>query len=320
MLLAALLSAAPAGPCRAETDPAPGFPAHPVRIVVGLAAGGGTDLIARLIAPRLAAALGQPFLVDNKPGGNFVPSTDAVLKAPADGYTLMLAPSGVLVANPVMYEKLPYSPRDFAPVAMVCSFPLILAVNTTLPVAALPDFVSMLRSRPGGFDYSGSSVGFQLPMELFMQRTGTRMQFVQYKGSNLSVNAVLSGEVVATLVDSAPVIGLIEGHRIRGLAVTSARRIATLLEVPTMAEAGFPELEMHYWMALFARAGTAPGIVRKLEREVIRILGEPEIGVALRSRLVDPAPGGAADLGRVIAEDTARWSAVRDAAHLPRIP
>jgi tripartite-type tricarboxylate transporter receptor subunit TctC len=301
-------------------DAAKNYPSRPVRVVVGLAAGGGTDLIARIVAPKLQESLGQPFIVDNRPGGNGVPAADAVRQAPADGHTLTVIPSGLLVINPVMFEKLGYGPRDFAPISMVCRFPLILTVNAAMPVKTVGDLVDWLKANPDKANYAGSGPTFQLPMEQFKQRTGIKtMEFIPYKGMNLAVNALLAGEVAAALADSGPVFGLIRGGRIRGLAISSKTRDASLPDIPTFTELGFPELEMHFWMGLFAKAGTPPEIVRKLEVETNRVVSLPEVRQAMAAKLVEARSSTSEELGRIIEMELQRWEAVRKAANMKHL-
>jgi len=296
------------------------YPNRPVRVIVGLAAGGGTDLIARIVAPKLQESLGQPFIVDNRPGGNGVPAADAVKQAPADGHTLTVIPSGLLVINPVMFEKLGYAPRDFAPISMVCRFPLILAVNAAMPVKSVPELVDWLKANPGKANYAGSGPTFQLPMEQFKQRTGIKtMEFIPYKGMNLAVNALLAGEVAAALADSGPVYGLIKSRHVRALAISSKTRDPSLPDIPTFTELGFPELEVQFWMGLFAKAGTPPEIVKKLESEVNRIVGLPEVRQAMAAKLVEAQGTSSEDLGRIIQAELARWEAVRKAANMKHL-
>lgn len=296
------------------------YPGKPIRMIVGLAAGGGVDLVARLIAPKLSEALGQPVIVENRPGGNTVIVSNALASAPADGYTLYMAASGSITINPVMFAKLAYAPRDFSPVSLVCTFPLVLVANSSLPIKSVQDLVAFLKANPAKANYSGSSAAFQLPTELFKQRTGiTQMEFIQYKGSNEAVSAVMSGDVAMTLVDTGPAIGALKGDRVRALAVTSPRRLSSMPDVPTMRELGFPELELQYWMGLFVKSGTPQGIVKKLEAEINRIVKLPDIREALAAKLFEATGSTSEELARTISTEVETWESVRKGANMKHL-
>ena len=293
------------------------YPDKPVRIVIGLAAGGGIDVITRVVAQKLAENMGQPVLVENKPGASGIIAAEFVAKAPADGYTLMMAPSGPMVFNAVMYSKLPYSPtRDFAPVAMVASFPLIAVVNAATPVKSMRELADFARANPAKANYAASTAAFQLTTELFNIQAGTRLEQITYKGTNESLTAVIAGDVLTTIADSGPASGAIRGGKVRALAVTAPKRMAAFPDLPTMAEAGFPELDVQLWAGLFAPAGTPPAIVKKLEDEVLRALKHPDVLQRFNTLTVNAGGASGADLGGIVGAEIARWGAVAKRANI----
>ncbi|MBV8030609.1 MAG: tripartite tricarboxylate transporter substrate binding protein [Betaproteobacteria bacterium] len=291
------------------------YPSKPIRIVVGYSSGGGNDLIVRLIAPRMSEGLGQPVLVENKPGAQSIIAAEAVARAPADGYTILMGPSGPMTMNPATYRRLPYSPtRDFAPIATIASFPLILAVPAAAPIRTVQELVAFAKANPDKASYASSAAPFQIASELFKQRTGTQFVHVPYKGSGESVQAVISQQVTMTLSDAAPVSAAVRAGTVRALAVTSARRQASLPDVPTLAESGFPDMEIVLWTALFAPAQTPPAVIARLQGEVARVVRLPEVREGFARLGVDPVGGSSEELARTLQSDLERWSAVARAA------
>lgn len=315
----ALLVCMPLQPAsaQAQVDVAKSYPNKPIRVTVGFAAGGGTDIVARLVAQKLSEGLGQPVVIENKPGTSGIIGAEYVARAQPDGYTLLMSPSGVFVINPVMYSKLPYSPvRDFVPVSIVANFPLILVVNASQPIKSVKDLVEQLKTRPQSANYSASASAFQLATELFKIRTGTQMEYIPYKGTNESVNAVVSGDVLMTFADAGPATGPLKSGKVRGLAVTAPARLAAFPDIPTMAEAGFTDMEIQFWMGFFAPAGTPPAIVRKLQDEIIRVANLAEIRERLIGLSVNPVGSTSEELSRTISTEIARWGAVAKASNI----
>lgn len=293
------------------------FPNKPVRIVVGLAAGGGIDVIARVVAQKMSENLGQPVLVENKPGASGIIAAEFVAKAPADGYTLMIAPSGPMVFNAVMFTKLSYSPtRDFVPLGMVASFPLIAVVNAATPIKTMRELADYARANPAKANYAASTAAFQLTTELFNIHAGTALQNITYKGTNESIASVLSGDVLTTIADSGPASGAIRSGKVRALAVTSPRRMSAFPDVPTMAEAGFPQLDVQLWAGLFAPAGTPPAIGRKLEEELAKALKSPDVLQRFATLTVNAGGATGTELGTQIAAEIARWKEVAQKANI----
>src|SRR5512134_233981 len=201
------------------------YPSKPIRIIVGYSAGGGNDIIVRVMQPKLQEGLGQTVVVENKPGAQSIVAAEFVAKAPADGYTLLMGPSGPMTINPATYSRLPYHPqRDFAPVSMICSFPLVVVVSSSLPVKSIRDLVAYAKANPGKSNYASSAGVFQVTTELFKQKTGTPFEMIPYKGSGESIQALIAGQVTMTIVDPAPAAGPLKAGTIRALAVTSANR------------------------------------------------------------------------------------------------
>jgi tripartite-type tricarboxylate transporter receptor subunit TctC len=293
------------------------YPTKPLRIVVGYTPGGGNDLIARLLAPKLAEGLGQPVIVENRPGAQSIIAVELVAKSPPDGYTLLMGPTGPMAMNPATYSKLPYSStRDFAPVSMIGSFPLFLCVSASLPVRSVKELVDYAKARPTSVNYAASAAAFQMATELFKQKTGTEFAHIPYKGSGDSANAVVSGQVTMTIADPPPITGALKGGTLRALAVTAAQRHPAYPDVPTMAEAGVPDVEVGLWMGIFVPAATPPPIVKRLNEEVVRAVRLPDVRERLVALGVDPAGSSSEELARVLARDIERWTAVAKAANI----
>ena len=292
------------------------YPDRPIRIVVGFTPGGGNDIIARVFGQKLSESLGQPVIIENKPGAGAILATEYVARSAPDGYTLLVGASGAMVINPAVYEKLNYDTmRDFKPVSELGSFPLILIVNAKSEFKSLADLVAYTKANPDKANYSSSSAAFQLATELFKQKTGAPMQMIPYKGANDSVTAVISGEVTATIADAGPVIGQVNGGMARALAVAAPTRAESLPDVPTMKEAG-ADVEAVLWSGIFAPAATPPDIVAKLEAEFIRIARLPDVVSRLKLLNIDSVGNSSEEFSRIIASDLERWKAVARAGNI----
>src|SRR5688572_13374024 len=292
------------------------FPSKPIRIVVGYSAGGGNDIIVRVMQPEMQKGLGQPVIVENKPGAQSIIAAELVAKAPADGYTLLMGPSGPMTINPATYSKLPYDPvRDFAPISMICSFPLVFVVDPKLPVKSVKELIEYAKANPGRANYASSAGIFQIATEMFKQRTGTKIEMIPYKGSGESVQSVASGQVMMTIVDPAPVTAPLKSGQVRGLAVTSAKRHPSWPDLPTLIEAGV-DMEVPVWTAFFAPAKTSPAIVARLQKEIARVVQTPEVKERFAAMGLDPVGGSSADLARQVERDIEKWTAVAKAANI----
>jgi tripartite-type tricarboxylate transporter receptor subunit TctC len=315
--VAFLLALGIAGSAVAQGDAAKKFPTKPIRIVVGYVAGGGNDIIVRVLTPKLSEILGQTVIVDNRPGAQSIIAAEMVAKANPDGYTLLMGPSGPMTMNPAIYSRLPYSPLgDFAPITMIGSFPLILVVSPSLPVKSVKELVAHARANADKVSYGSSAAAFQLTTELFNQRTGTRFLHVPYKGVNESVNAVVAGQVTMTIGDPAPIVGLMKAGRVRALAVTSAKRHPQMPDLPTLGEAGVSDIEVILWTGFQAPAKTPRAIVRKLRDEVARVVHLPEIKERFSAMAVEPSGNTPEEFSSVIASEIKKWTAVAKAANI----
>jgi tripartite-type tricarboxylate transporter receptor subunit TctC len=294
-----------------------GWPDRPVRIVVPYSPGGANDILARLYGQKLSDRFGQPFVVENRPGAQAIVGTEAVARARPDGYTLLMGASGPMVFNPATYERLPYDTlKDLAPVSMLASFPLVLIVSASSPFRTVQDLIGFAKANPDRANYGASGAGFQLPTELLNQRAGTRFVYVAYRGSADSTNAVANGEVTTTLVDAGPASVALEAGRVRALAVTAPRRLAAWPDVPTMAEAGFPDFEVALWSGFFAPAATPSAILGRLEEAAMGITREPDILERLKALSMDPVGGGSEEFRRVIAREIDFWRGVARTANV----
>ena len=292
------------------------YPDRPIRIVVGFTPGGGNDIIARVFGQKLSESLGQPVIIENKPGAGAMLATEYVARSAADGYTLLVGASGAMTISPAVYEKVSYDTlRDFKPVSSLGSFPLILIVNAKSPIKTLADLVAYAKANPDKANYSSSSAAFQLATELFKQKTGVPMQMIPYKGANESVTAVISGEVTATIADAGPVTSQVNGGNARALAVAAPTRAESLPDVPTMKEAG-ADVEAVLWSGIFVPAATPPDIVAKLEAEFIRIARLPDVVSRLKALNIDSVGNSSAEFSRIIAADLERWKAVARAGNI----
>jgi tripartite-type tricarboxylate transporter receptor subunit TctC len=302
-------------PAFAQEDPSK-YPTRAIHIVVGFTPGGGNDIIARIFGQKLSEGLGQPVVIDNKPGGGAIVATEYVAKSAPDGYTLLVGASGAMSINPAVYAKLSYDPvRDFIPLSELGSFPLILVVNASSPFKSVADLVAYAKANPDKANYSSASAAFQLATELFKQKTGAPMQEIPYKGAADSVMAVISGQVTATIADAGPVSGQIKGGQVRALAVAAPQRTEDLPDVPIMKEAG-ADVEAILWSGVFAPRQTPPAIVKKLESELMRIARLPDVIERLKPLGIASVGNSSEEFAKVLASDIARWTEVARAGNI----
>jgi tripartite-type tricarboxylate transporter receptor subunit TctC len=293
------------------------YPTKPIRFVVGYSPGGGNDLIARIVAAKLQGKLGQPVVVDNKPGAQSSVAAEIVARAPADGYTLLVAPSGTLTINQAVYAKLPYDPvNDFAPISLLAEFPLLLVVGADQPIKSVRELIEYGRAKPGLANYASAATPFQLAAELFNQRTNSAFQHIPYRGSGDAAQAIVSGQVLMGFVDSGPVSGLLKAGKLRALAVTTARRPPDFSDVPTMEEAGVTDMEILLWTGLVAPARTSAEIVTLLQDAISETVEMPAVQSAMESISVAPRATTSNEFRDLIAKDAARWKAVADKANI----
>ncbi|MGA0570226.1 Bug family tripartite tricarboxylate transporter substrate binding protein [Variovorax sp. VNK109] len=256
------------------------FPTKPIRIVVPFPPGGSTDLLARRIGEKLAAAWGQPVVVENRAGAGGTVGADYVAKSPADGYTLLMGVTGSNAISQALYPKLPYDVvKDFSPVSMVVSSPLVLAVNPTVKANTAAEFLALAKAKPGSVSYGspGNGTSMHLTGEMYKQAAKVSMVHIPYRGSAGMLTDLMGGQIESTFGDLLVLMPQIEAGKVRPLAVTSKKRHPMLPNVPTLAEAGLPEFEALSWQGLFAPAGTPADVMTKLSTEVNKALKSPEI-------------------------------------------
>jgi tripartite-type tricarboxylate transporter receptor subunit TctC len=293
----------------AEEDPAK-YPTRPIHVIVGFTAGGGNDIIARVVGQKLSESLGQPVIIENKPGGGAIVATEYVAKSAPDGYTLLVGASGAMAINPAVYPKLPYDPvHDFVPVSELGSFPLILVVNAFSSIQSVNELVAYAKANPDKTNYSSSSAAFQLVTEQFKQKTGAPMQVIPYKGANDSVLAVVSNQVTATIADAGPVSAQVKSGTLRALAVAAPKRMEDFPNVPTMKEAG-ADVDAVLWSGIFAPRDTPAVIVKKLEGEFMRIARLPDVIARLKPLGIDSVGNSSDNFAKILASDIARWTEI----------
>lgn len=306
-LLALPFALAPLG-ARAQT-----YPSRPVTIIVPFVAGGTTDIMARLMADRLGNALGQRFIVENRPGAGGNPGSAAVARAEPDGLTLLMGTVGTHAINSSLYAKMPFDPvRDFAPIAFVSGVPNAMIVNPErIPVRTPAEFLEFARNKPGGANMASSGLGTSIHLsgEMFQQRTGLKMTHVPYRGSAPALTDMLSGQVDVMFDNLPSCLGFIQGGQLRALAVTSAARSAALPDVPTMAESGFPGFDASSWFGLFAPRGTPEAITARLNRESLAALGTDDMRRRLAELGAEPRPMTPVEFAAFIAAEQERWAA-----------
>ena len=292
------------------------YPNRPVRIVVPSSPGGGTDIITRIVAPKLTERLGQQIVVENRPGAGTMIGGEVVAKAPADGYTLLMGVS-TLATNPVIYRKVPYNAlTDFAPVTLVLSAPNILVVHPSLPVKTVKELIWFAQARPGELNYAsaGAGTGPHLSMELFLTMAGIRMVHVPYKGSAPAMIDLLAGQVTSMAATMLTGMPHVRGGRLRALGVTGTKRNAAAPDVPTIAEAGVPGYEAVQWYGLLAPGQTPKDVVARLNREMVAILQLPDVKERFAADGGDAVPTTPDEFARYIRSETDKWARVAKAA------
>lgn len=292
-------------------------PDRGVRIVVPYAPGGANDILARLLAQRFTERLGQPVVVDNRPGAQATLGTQQVAQARPDGLTLLVAASGPITISPAVNRQTPYRPlSDLAPISMIASFPLVLLVKADSPFHTVQSLTAWARTFPHRANYASSSASFQLATELFKQRTSTPFQHVSYRGSAEAVNAVAGGAVTMAFVDVGPATPALEAGRVRALAITAPARLPSLPDVPTLAEAGVRGIDVVIWSALFAPAHTPGAVIDRLAAETARAVAEPDVAQRLAAWRMTAAADGPAALRGTIARELLLWAEVARAGNL----
>jgi tripartite-type tricarboxylate transporter receptor subunit TctC len=299
-------------------QPQDAYPSKPVRIIVPSAPGGGTDTVARLLGQHLAKTMGQPFVVDNRPGAGTVIGAEAAARAAPDGYTLLMAPS-TLAINHIVMKNLPYDAlRDFAPITQMVSLPNVLAVTSSLPVRSLAEFVALAKQKPGELTFGSAGVGTapHLAMELLMSATGIQLRHVPYKGVAPALTDIIAGRVSGMMVNVLSARRHIEAGTLRALVVTGGERMRDLPNVPTVAEAGYAKAQSFQWFGLLAPARTPAPIIARLQAETARALQTPEMRARLATESADPVGSTPAEFAALIRREMEKWTDVARAANI----
>lgn len=297
------------------------YPSKPIRMVVPFPPGGSIDMVARLLGQKLSDELRQPVIVDNRPGASGNIGMDLVAKSPKDGYTLVMAPFGV-ATNAHLFQKLPFDPlKDLAPIIRVADQPNVLIVNTTKVAAkTLPELVAYLKANPGKLSFGTSGIGNpqDLSARLFMSATGTEMVNVAYKGGAPALADLVGGHVDLMFETSPTAVPYVKSGKLKALAVTSDKRLPTLPDVPTVAEAGIPNFKAMYWMGLLAPGGTQAAIVQKLNAATQKVLAAPDVQKQLMEISLYPAGGSAAEFAAFIRSESAFYAKLIKDLNIPQ--
>jgi len=287
------------------------YPAKPIRLVVGFTPGGGVDINARLIGPKITESLGQQVIIENRPGAGTNIANELVARSAPDGYTLLIN-TAALAINLSLYKKVPYEARDFTPISVISMAPNIMVVHTSVPVKSVKEFIALAKSRPGQLNYSSSGSGTtqHLSGELFNLKTGIKMVHVPYKGTAPSLTALISGEVGLSFANIPAISAHVKAGRLRGLANLGPKRSDQLPQVPTMKEAGVPGVEVTVWYGVFAPAATPRDVVSKLADTIAKAVRSPDLQQRLQDLGAEPVGNTSDEFGKLFREEVARWAEV----------
>ncbi|MFS8037923.1 Bug family tripartite tricarboxylate transporter substrate binding protein [Xanthobacter sp. AM11] len=315
LLLSSLICAATLAAAPVESW-AQTYPSKPLRLVVGYAPGGSTDQVARILGQKLSEELGQPVVVDNKPGAGATVASEFVARSAPDGYTLFMSTIANTI-NTTLYKRLTFDfERDFAPISLVATVPNVLVLNPNVPAKTVKEFIALAKSKPGEifFGSSGSGSSVHLTGELFNMVTGVKLTHVPYKGSGPATVDLISGQIQAMFDNLSTSLPFIKSGKLRALAVTSAKRSPAAPDIPTMAEEGLPECEVLSWFALVAPAKTPQPIIDRLNAATVKALNDPAIRQQFSALGADPVPSSPAELATFISSETAKWAKVVQAS------
>ena len=287
------------------------YPNRPIRAIVPIAPGGGTDITGRLVTTRLSEALGQQIVVDNRAGGGGTIGASIVAKAQPDGYTILFGSISTHGLNPAIFKKLPYDHiKDFAPVSRIGMVPNVLVVHPSLPVKSVSDLIKYARANPGKIIYGSAGIGSptHLSVELLRSMAGINLLHVPYKGAGPALVELLGGQTQVMCTSLAGQLPHIKAGRVRALAVTTAKRNAQVPDVPTMIEAGLPGYEVTIWYAVFTPAGVPKAVITRLNSELVKLLNAPDMKERMAQIGVDPAPSTPQELAAFVKSETAKWT------------
>jgi tripartite-type tricarboxylate transporter receptor subunit TctC len=289
------------------------WPTKPIKWVVPFAPGGTTDILARTIGDKLAIALGQPVIIENKPGAGGGVGADYTAKAPADGYTIMGGTISTHAINASLYKSLPYDPvKDFAPITLIARVPNMLVVNPDVPAKNVAELIALMKASPAKYTFasSGNGTSQHLSGELFKTMAGVEMQHIPYKGSPPALQDVVGGQVTMTFDNITTAWPLAKGGKLRALAVTTAKRSSVAPEVPTLAESGLAGYEVGSWQGVFAPAGTPPEIVKRLNAEIVKIIRMPDVNDKLTALGAEPVGNTPEEFGALVRAEVGKWADV----------
>lgn len=287
------------------------YPTKPIRLIVGFAPGGGTDTTARAMSQKLTDALGQQVVVDNRPGAAGNIAAEIVSKATPDGYTLLMGTIAALAINPSLYSKLPFDPiKDFAPITQAVDSTNILSLHPSVPAGSVKELIALAKAKPLNYGSSGVGGTGHLAGELFNTMAGVKMTHVPYKGGGPAMIDLVGGQVQLVFATAASAVPQIKGGRIKGIAVTTAKRSALMPDLPTISEAGLPGFDANNWYGVLAPAKTPRAIINRLNSEITKVLAMPDVKTFLFNQGLDPAPGTPEKFGAYIKSETAKWAKV----------
>jgi tripartite-type tricarboxylate transporter receptor subunit TctC len=289
------------------------WPTKPVKWIVPFAPGGTTDILARTISEKLTVALGQPVIVENKPGAGGGVGADFTAKSPPDGYTIMGGTISTHAINASLYKSLPYDPvKDFVPITMIVRLPNLLVVNPEIPAKNVTELITLLKANPGKYSFasSGNGTSQHLSGELFKSIAGVDMQHIPYKGSPPALQDVVAGQVAMTFDNITTAWPLAKAGKLRALAVTTAKRSAIAPEIPTLSESGLTGYEVGSWQGVFAPAGTPPAIVARLNAEIVKIINMPEVKEKLIALGAEPVGNSSEEFGAIVKSEVGKWAEV----------
>src|SRR6266481_9206507 len=293
------------------------WPSKPIRIVIAQAPGSATDVISRVVGNQLSQSLGQPIVIDARPGAGGVLGTAEAARAAPDGYTLFMANNSTHGSNPAVYAKLPYDAvNDFAPVSFVASVPYVLVVDPALPVKTVQEFIALVKARPGKMNYASAGNGstHHFCGELLRSMTGIDILHIPYKGSGPGIAGLLGGEVSMMFSNVADIGSQVKAGKVKPLAVTASKRSSTLPDVPTMPEAGLPDFEITSWFGLLVPAGTPTPIVGRLNAETVKVLERADVKATLTAQGLEVAPSSPEQFAAHIKSEIARFTKIAKAA------
>ena len=304
-------------PAAAQTDAAANFPHKPIRVIVPFAAGGGNDIFARLVGAKLQEILGQSLIIENRPAAGGRVSAEFVASQPADGYTLFVGASGVMSIASAVFPKLNYHPtKSFIPLSMIANFPLIMTSQATIAPKTVAELVIYAKANPGKSNYATTSPAFTIASELLKLKTGMPGVAIPLKSSAEMIFCVIQEHCLIAIADGPPAIPQIKDGKVRALAVTGSERSPELPDVPSMAEAGFPEVNTKLWAGFFAPAATPPAIAKKLEVSLQRAIRDPDVSAKLRAMAVNPGGTPSDAFRQMIDADIESYVHVVKAANL----